>query len=145
MTEESFNALKFARDLAGLQADLEDATNEWVPVDQQNPAASGLLTVINELTAGTEPTTAVARAVDAYNTVRRRMREHENATDARRRQEQEELEAEEAITRKVQCPFCGVEAGLKCRGTGASGGLKNRSHRDRFRLARQLNDGATPV
>jgi len=145
MTDESFNALRFAAELASVRADLEHAAQEYQPIEHQDAAAAGFLTVIQELTAGTEPTTAVARAVAAYTNVKTRQQEQEKATDARRRQEEEELAAEEEITRKAECPTCGSAAGLKCRGTGASGGLKKKSHAARFRLARGLNDAPGPA
>ncbi|MET9815312.1 hypothetical protein [Streptomyces sp. NPDC006355] len=140
MTDEPINALRFADDLARVRADLEHAAQPYQPIEHQDAAAAGFLTVIRELTAGTDPTTAVARALDAYTGVRTRQKEHEEATEARRRQEEQDLEAEEEITRKVECPFCGAAAGMRCRGTGASGGLKKKSHADRYRLARGLND-----
>jgi hypothetical protein len=138
MTDEPLNALRFAADLARVRADLEHAAQPYQPIENQNAAAAGFLVVIRELTGGTDPTTAVARAVNAYLDVETRQKEHHEATEARRRQEEKDLEAEEEITRKVECPFCGVAAGLKCRGTGASGGLKKKSHADRYRLARGL-------
>jgi transcription elongation factor Elf1 len=140
MTDEPLNALRFAADLARVRADLEHAAQPYQPIEHQDAAAAGFLTVIQELTAGTDSTTAVARALDAYTAVRTRQKEHEEATDARRRQEEQDLKAEEEITRKVECPFCGSAAGMRCRGTGASGGLKKKSHSDRYRLARGLND-----
>ncbi|WP_228916864.1 hypothetical protein [Streptomyces sp. DH20] len=140
MTDASFNALRFAADLARVRADLEHAAQPYQPIEHQSAAAAGFLTVIRELTAGTEPTAAVARAIDVYIGIETRQKEHEEATDARRRQDEQELEAEEEITRKVECPFCGAAAGMRCRGTGASGGLRKKSHADRYRLARGLND-----
>ncbi|MFJ1653499.1 hypothetical protein ACIOC2_19340 [Streptomyces sp. NPDC088337] len=137
------NMLKFARDLACLQDDLVHAANEYVPIEHQDPAAVGFLTVINELTAGTDPTTAVARAMAVYNRVREQQRDHDHAVRAQQEREAAELAAEEEITRKVACPFCGAEAGLSCVGTGRSGGLRRKSHADRMRLARSLNDGHT--
>ncbi|MEU0459192.1 hypothetical protein ABZ322_41010 [Streptomyces sp. NPDC006129] len=143
MTDEPFNALRFADNLAWVRAELEHAAQPYQPIEHQDAAAAGFLTVIRELTAGTDPTAAVARALEAYTGVRTRQKEHEEATEARRRQDEQDLEAEEAITRKVECPFCGAAAGMKCRGTGASGGLKKKSHADRYRLARGLNDAST--
>jgi hypothetical protein len=140
--EEPFNALQFANDLAHFRALLEHAANEYHPIEHQDPAAAALLVVINELTANTDPTTAVARAMTTYNRVRGDQREHEHAVDAQRKQEAAELAAEEEITRKVACPTCGAEAGLSCVGTGRSGGIRKKSHADRVRLARGLNEGA---
>ena len=138
MTDEPFNALRFAADLARVRASLEHAAQPYQPIENQNAAAAGFLIVIRELTGGTDPTTAVARAVNAYMDVENRQKEHHEATEARRRQEENDLEAEEEITRKVECPYCGVAPGLRCRGTGASGGRKKKSHADRYRLARGL-------
>lgn len=140
MTDEPFNSLRFAADLASVRADPEHAAQPYQPIEHQDAAAAGFLTVIRELTAGTDPTTAVARAMDAYTGIRTRQKEHEEATEERRRQEEKDLEAEEEITRKVECPTCGMAIGLKCRGTGASGGLKKKSHVARYRLARGLDD-----
>ncbi|MFD4258216.1 hypothetical protein ACFWR9_11445 [Streptomyces sp. NPDC058534] len=140
MTEPPTNALQFHRDLARLQEQLEHAGNEYLPIEHQSPAAAGFLKVINELTAGADPTAAVARAMDCYFRVDEAQRAHAAATEARRQREEQDLESEEEITRKVECPGCGAAAGLRCKGTGASGGLKKKSHRVRFRLARQLND-----
>jgi hypothetical protein len=145
MTDEPFNALRFAADLASVRADLEHAAQPYQPIEHQDAAAAGFLTVIRELTAGTNPTTAVARAMDAYTGIRTRQKEHAEATEARRRQEEKDLEAEEETTRKSECPTCGVTAGLKCRGTGASGGLKKKSHAARYRLARGLDDATGRV
>ncbi len=75
-----------------------------------------------------------------YFRVDEAQRAHVAATEARRQREEQEVEAEEEITRKVECPDCGAVVGLRCKGTGASGGLKKKSHRARFRLARQLTD-----
>lgn len=138
MTDEPVNALRFAAQLARVQADLEHAAQPYQPIEHQSAAAAGFLIVIRELTNGTDPTTAVARALDVYSNIDTRQRAHLEATEARRREDEKELEAEEEITRKVHCPTCGSEAGLKCRGTGASGGLKKKSHVARFRLARSL-------
>lgn len=140
VSQQPFNALQFARDLANVRAHLEHASSPDHPIEHQDPSAAGFLTVINELTAGTDPTTAVARAIESYKIVDQRKREHGEAEEVRRRREEAELDAEEEVTRKVECPTCGAVAGMKCRGIGASGGLKKKSHRDRFRLARQLTD-----
>ncbi|MGW4102079.1 zinc finger domain-containing protein [Streptomyces sp. NPDC004976] len=140
MTDAPVNLFQFADDIARLKADLEHAANEYHPLEHQDPAALGFLTVIRELTSGTDPVIAVAKAMEAYNDLESRKREHEEATEARRRQEEQELAVEEEVTRKVTCPICGSEAGMKCRGTGASGGLKKKSHADRSRLARGLGD-----
>lgn len=139
MTDEPFNALRFHADLRRVEAALEHAALPY-PIEHQSAAAAGFLTVIRELTAGTESTAAVARALDVYIDIDTRQKEHQEATEDRRRHEEKELEAEEEITRKVECPTCGVAASLKCRGMGASGGLKKKSHAARYRLARGLND-----
>ncbi|MFD4343428.1 hypothetical protein ACFWQ6_00850 [Streptomyces coelicoflavus] len=140
MTEPSTNGLQFAHDLARLREHLEHAGNEYLPIEHQSAAAAGFLKVINELTAGTDPTAAVARAMASYFRVDEAQRAHTAAVEARRQREEQDLEAEEETTRKVECPDCGATAGLRCKGTGASGGLKKKSHRARFRLARQLTD-----
>lgn len=140
MTDESFNVLRFHADLSRMQTELEDASNPYLPIEHQDASAAGFLTVIRELTTGTEATAAVARAMDVYNDISKRQKEHEEAAENRRRRDEQDLEAEEQVTRKVECPFCGVAPGLKCRGTGASGGLKKKSHADRYRLARSLTD-----
>ncbi|MGW3383499.1 zinc finger domain-containing protein [Streptomyces albogriseolus] len=57
-----------------------------------------------------------------------RQKEHHEAVEDRRRREEKELEAEEEISRKVECPTCGSAATLKCRVTGASRGLRKKSH-----------------
>ncbi|MGW1961809.1 zinc finger domain-containing protein [Streptomyces sp. NPDC001935] len=137
--------LKFARDLEGLRFDLDQASNEYLPIEHRNPAALGLLIVINELTAGTEATAAVARAMTAYNRVRGEQKQHEKSVDEQKARQEAELAADEEITRKVACPTCGAEAGLGCVGTGRSGGYRKKSHADRFRLARSLNDGSAPA
>ncbi|MFD6790783.1 hypothetical protein [Streptomyces anthocyanicus] len=143
MTDAPVNSLRFAADLACLKADLAHAAQEHQPIEHQDPAALGFLTVIDELTSGTDPTIAVAKAMEAYSGLKCRPRENEEATDARRRQEDQDLAAAEEITRKVVCPTCGSEARMRCRGTGASGGLKKKSHADRYRLARGLGpDGS---
>ncbi|MCX4816664.1 hypothetical protein OG601_39385 [Streptomyces sp. NBC_01239] len=144
MTEQPFNALQFARDLERLRADLEHAANEYQPIEHQSPAAAGFLTVINELTAGIDYTTAVARAMASHSAIREKQREHNAAVRTQEELDQAALDAEEAVTRKVACPYCGAEAGLSCVGAGRSGGLKKKSHADRFRLARSLNDRTTP-
>ncbi|MFC8520796.1 hypothetical protein [Streptomyces sp. NPDC057257] len=144
MPEEPLNVLQFANDLAGFRADLEHAANEYLPIEHQDPAAAALLVVINALTANTEPTTAVARAMTTYNRIRGQQKEHEHAVEAQRKREAAELAVEEEITRKVACPTCGAEAGLSCVGTGRSGGLRKKSHADRVRLARSLNEGTAP-
>ncbi|MFE2262558.1 zinc finger domain-containing protein [Streptomyces griseosporeus] len=141
MTQEPFNALQFARDLEKLRADLEHAANEYMPIEHQSASAAGFLIVINELTAGTDPTTAVARAMAAYNRVRTEQQDHERATREQQERDEAELAAEEEITRKVACPYCDAQAGLSCVGTGRSGGIRKKSHADRIRLARRLNDG----
>lgn len=140
MTDAPVDALRFAAQLARVQADLEHAAQPYQPLENQSAAAAGFLTVIRELTNGTDPTTAVARALNVYSDLDTRQKAHLDAVEARRLEDEKELEAEEEITRKVVCPTCGSEAGLKCRGTGASGGLKKKSHRDRYRLARGLQD-----
>ncbi|MDX3026734.1 zinc finger domain-containing protein [Streptomyces scabiei] len=145
MTQEPFNALQFARDLANLRADLDHAANEYIPIEHQSAAAAGFLIVINELTAGTNSTTAVERAMTAYNRVRSQQQEQEREARERQERTEAELEAEEQITRKVACPYCGAEASLSCVGTGRSGGIRKKSHADRIRLARGLNDGKTEV
>jgi hypothetical protein len=139
------NALQFANDLAHFRAHLEHAANEYHPIEHQDPAAAALLVVINELTANTDPTTAVARAMTTYNRVRGQQREHEDSLDSQRKLQAAELAAEEEITRKVACPTCGAEASLSCVGTGRSGGIRKKSHADRIRLARSLNEGAAPT
>lgn len=144
MTQEPFNALQFAHDLARLRENLAHAANEYLPIDHQDAAAVGFLVVINELTAGTDPTTAVARAMAAHNRVEGKRREHEHAVRAQQEREEMELAAEEEITRKVACPYCGAEASLSCVGTGRGGGIRKKSHADRIRLARQLNEGTRP-
>lgn len=55
MTDEPFNALRFAADLASVRADLEHAAQPYQPIEHQDAAAAGFLTVIRELTAGTDP------------------------------------------------------------------------------------------
>ncbi|MBQ1096318.1 hypothetical protein KBY55_09500 [Streptomyces sp. b94] len=141
MTDAPVNPFRFADDIARLKADLEHAANEYHPIEHQDPAALGFLTVIHELTSGTDPVIAVSKAMGAYNGLKGRKREHEEAVETRRRQEDQELAAEEEITRKVACTTCGSEAGMRCRGMGASGGLKKKSHADRYRLARSLGPG----
>jgi len=141
MTDAPVNPLRFAADLAYLKEDLAHAAQSYQPIEHQDPASLGFLTVIQELTSGTDPTLAVAKAMEAYNDLKRQKREHEEAVEGRRRQDEQALAAEEEITRKVACPTCGSEAGMKCRGTGASGGLKKKSHADRYRLARGLAEG----
>lgn len=74
MTDEPFNSLRFAADLASVRADLEHAAQPYQPIEHQDAAAAGFLTVIRELTAGTDPTTAVARAMDAYTGIRTRQK-----------------------------------------------------------------------
>ncbi|MEU3899755.1 hypothetical protein [Streptomyces sp. NPDC045251] len=143
MTQEPTNPLKFARDLAQLQQHLGHAANPYLPIEHQDPAAAGFLVVINDLTAGTAPTAAVARAMEMYNRVSGQQREHEKAVQARKEREEAELAAEEEITRKVACPTCGAEAGLSCVGTGRGGGIRKKSHADRNRIARSLLDGHT--
>ncbi|MFF0139688.1 hypothetical protein ACFYRN_24945 [Streptomyces sp. NPDC005227] len=135
--------LQFARDLEGLRENLDHASNEYMPIEHRDPAARGFLVVINELTAGTEPTVAVARAMAAYDRIRAERKEYDRSVNAQKEQRDAELAAEEEITRKVACPTCGAEAGLSCVGTGRSGGYRRKSHVDRVRLARSLNDGHT--
>ncbi len=142
VTEQPFNALQFARDLERLRADLEHEANPYMPIEHQSAASAALLIVINELTAGTDHTTAVSRATAAYKDIRGRQREHEHSTRAQQERDEAELAAEEAVTQKVACPYCGAEVGLRCVGTGRSGGIRKKSHADRFRLARGLNDKA---
>ncbi|MFD7793619.1 hypothetical protein [Streptomyces sp. NPDC059759] len=137
--------LQFAKDLEGLLENLDHASNEYVPIEHRDPAARGFLVVINELTAGTEPTVAVARAMAAYNQVRGERKDYDRSAIAQKEQRDAEVAAEEEITRKVACPTCGAEAGLSCVGTGRSGGYRRKSHADRARLARSLNDGSAPV
>lgn len=144
VTQEPLNALHFARDLERLRADLEHEASEYMPIEQQNPAAAGLLIVINELTAGTDHATAVARAMAAYDRIRGQQRENDQAVRAQQERAEAELAAEEEVTRKVACPYCGAEASLSCVGTGRSGGIRKKSHADRFRLARQLTDRKEP-
>ncbi|MGP3737582.1 zinc finger domain-containing protein (plasmid) [Streptomyces sp. GDS52] len=94
--------------------------------------------MIHELASGTDSTIAVAKAMDAYNGLKGRKRENEEATERQRCQDDQYLAADEEITRKVSCPTCGSEARMKCRGTGVSGGLKKKSHTDRYQLTRSL-------
>lgn len=140
MADEPLNGLRFAADLARVREDLEHAAQPHQPLEHQSAAAAGFLTVITELTDGTEPTTAVARALAVYIDIDGRQNEHQAAAEKQRLQDEQDLEAEEAITRKVECPYCGAAPGAKCRGTGASGGLRKKSHADRHRLARGLTD-----
>jgi hypothetical protein len=137
---DAVNTLQFARDLARLEARLADAAGEWLPLEQQSPAAAGFLVLLHELTEGTDPVPAIAKAMRAHDRVYENKREHHEASEEQRRIIEEEVAAEEEVTKKVECPFCGASAGMNCRGTGAGGGLRKRSHRDRFRLARSLND-----
>lgn len=141
MPEEPVNPLQFARDVARLRERLEPWTCEYLPIEEQSASKTGFLVLLNELTNGTEPVTAVVKAMRAHDRVYENKHDHFEAVGKQRMSEAAELAAEEEITRKVECPYCGVSAGMKCRGTGASGGLKNKSHRDRYRLARSLNDG----
>lgn len=140
MTDTPFNALTFAADLEQLKASLDHSCHEYLPIEQRDPASLGFLTVISELTAGTDPTAAVTKAMNAYRDLKDQRRKHDESVDARRRQDEQDLEVEEEITRKVECPHCGSAAGLKCVGKGASGGLRKKSHRPRYNLARSLND-----
>ena len=126
MTDEPFNALRFAADLARVRASLEHAAQPYQPIENQHAAAAGFLIVIRELTGGTDPTTAVARAVNAYMDVENRQKEHHEATEARRRQEENDLEAEEEITRKVECPYCGKRFTRKTNSTRLN------PHKDRW-------------
>ncbi|MFF1300240.1 MULTISPECIES: hypothetical protein [unclassified Streptomyces] len=83
---------------------------------------------------------AIAKAMFAHDRLYENKREHYESSEEQRRITEEEISAEEEVTKKVECPFCGALVGMNCRGTGAGGGLRKRSHRDRFRLARSLND-----
>jgi hypothetical protein len=141
MTPAPFNALSFARDLALLRENLEHASNEFLPIEHQDPASAALLLLIDHLTSGADTTTAVVKATETYNRIRGQQRAHEKAVQAQRDQEAAQLEADEEISRRVACPTCGAEASLSCVGTGRSGGIRKKSHADRMRLARSLNDG----
>lgn len=145
MTAQTAGTLTFARDLAEFREHLEwTAAGRYQSEHGAVPLADALLALLGALEADAEPLDAIAAALDEWKRATQRLRNAEEAARARAAADSERLAAEEEITRKVTCPACGAEPEEKCRSLGRVSTVRTQSHQRRFRLARSLNDGATP-
>lgn len=134
--------MAFADDLAALRHTLGMCGEKWGNPIGIDAEADAFLALLDALEEGREPIDAVITAVRVWRETRGR--EDEAGEAARRRQQAayEETMRQEEISRKVECPACGAVPGKSCRTTGEFRNVRTHSHRDRWRLARSLNDGA---
>ncbi|MER5213678.1 hypothetical protein ABT063_24680 [Streptomyces sp. NPDC002838] len=142
MADRSINVLAFGRELARFEGHLEyvrsHADERWEPAAE---ICAAFLALLRALSDGSEPVAAIAEAIRVHDEHVHKSALVRERHFARSREESERRMAEEEVSRKVECPFCGAAAGSSCRTTGAASSARS-SHRDRFRLARSLNDGA---
>ncbi|MFJ4365087.1 hypothetical protein ACIP4S_13140 [Streptomyces chartreusis] len=144
MTQEPINTLQFARDLSRLEDHLR-----WLSSgggngerDESSALADALLTLIEQLTNGREATPAIAAAIRVLDDKRTENRDRFESRQAALQAYSERRRAEEEVTQKVECPYCGAGPSDTCRSTGSNGAYaRSESHKARFRLARSLNDG----
>jgi len=97
--------------------------------------------VLDCLGEGFSSDEAILNALDAWQAIRDEVAERDRERDTARARKEAQRETDEAITRKVECPYCGAQPGDVCRTVGLARNSKLDSHRDRYRLARSLNDG----
>ena len=136
------DVLGFARDLADLRSYLDWLHNyEDRSQEPYGPAVTALEALLQALEAGHGSVDSIRYALIAWREADKRQRDSEEKRRGWREADSERLAAEEAITRQVECPYCGSQPGASCRSTGESRQVQAYSHRGRFRLARSLNDG----
>ncbi|SBT89393.1 hypothetical protein GA0115233_100940 [Streptomyces sp. DI166] len=135
------NMLQFSRDLAHLEEVLTQAAYSIGPNGFERSAkAASYLTLLRALTDGAEPVPAIAEALRVYKEVRQQKYEIWASRAELEKERHERLMAEEEITRKVECPYCGAAPQTSCRSVGSSRSVRTESHRGRYRLARGLDD-----
>jgi hypothetical protein len=143
MTEAAADPFGLARDLASLRAYAEHGTM-FGRGDQASEAcveiSKALLALLDALAEGHSAVSAIREARRALTESIREHREFDASLAAFQRANHERREREEAITQRIACPFCGAAAGSACRTVGPNRAVRSDSHRDRYRLARSIND-----
>ncbi|WAZ20188.1 hypothetical protein STRCI_001287 [Streptomyces cinnabarinus] len=104
--------------------------------------AAALQALLQGLTDGLDSIAAITDAMRAHDERVERNRAADEVRMDRWREAQERKMAEEEVTRKVECPYCGASPGTSCRTAPPARAVRTGSHRDRCRLARGLNEGA---
>ena len=140
--------LAFARQLAEFEEHLDwfgRTATIFGPDGEESDLAAWCRSVITDLTAGTDPVTAIANAIAAWRTAEQERSRQQDKHAAAMQADYERRMAEEGISLKVQCPFCGEPPGSSCRTTGGARVRRTDSHRDRWRLARGLPPDGRPA
>lgn len=142
MTDQPINPLTLARDLGKFRDHLA-----WVkdcgPYSYDDPGsevAEAFLVLLDALAAGQEQLIAIATAIRAHDEATSRNQERRQVARQREAEDYQRRMAEEEITRKVECPYCGAAPQASCRTVGPTRSVRTDSHRDRYRLARRLNE-----
>ncbi|MGI5286612.1 zinc finger domain-containing protein [Nonomuraea polychroma] len=134
------NPLAVAQEIASFVYHLECMASQD---DYVGVTASSLHTLIKALQQGRDALTATVDAMRVFDEKHAEIRRSWDVQAQKRDAAHQRLMAEEEITRKVECPYCGAVPQLGCRTVGPRRALRAESHRDRYRLARGLEPEAS--
>lgn len=124
-----------------LEGDLEHAAYAYgLNGEERSAKATAFLALLRALTNGQEPVPAIAEAIRVYNAITDAKLEDRETREKLARASRERAAADEEITRKVECPYCGAAPQTSYRVMSPNRAVRTCSHADRYRLARSLND-----